>query len=440
MLENNLDPEVAEKPEELIVYGGTGKAARSWEAFDTIVATLKRLRANETMLVQSGKAVGRLPDARRRAARPHLQLDARSRVGDGRRVPAPRGPRTDDVRPDDGGLLDLHRQPGHRAGDLRDVRRGRARLRGRSRRAARRHRGSRRDGRRAAARRDDERRRRARGRSRPGADRKAPQDPLPRRAGNGPRPRDRPRARREGGQARRVDRRRGQCRRPAGASARTRRRPGARHRPDLRARRAPRLRPARRLARRARAAALGRSEALHRARLRDDGRPRARAPRAEAPRLGRLRLRQQPPRPGAEGRGRRRLRDRRLRPALHPSALLRGQGAVPLGRTLRRPGGHPDDRPGAPRALSGRPRARPVAHARAGAHRVPGPAGADLLARLRRDGTARACASTSWCARGRCARRSSSAAIISTPGRWPRPTARRKACATAPTRSATGRS
>jgi urocanate hydratase len=58
MLENNLDPDVAEKPDELIVYGGTGRAARSWEAFDSIVATLKRLKANETMLVQSGKAVG----------------------------------------------------------------------------------------------------------------------------------------------------------------------------------------------------------------------------------------------------------------------------------------------------------------------------------------------------------------------------------------------
>jgi urocanate hydratase len=58
MLENNLDPEVAERPDELIVYGGTGRAARSWEAFDSIVATLRRLRANETMLVQSGKAVG----------------------------------------------------------------------------------------------------------------------------------------------------------------------------------------------------------------------------------------------------------------------------------------------------------------------------------------------------------------------------------------------
>jgi urocanate hydratase len=58
MLENNLDPDVAEKPDELIVYGGTGKAARNWECFDTIVATLKRLSARETLLVQSGKPVG----------------------------------------------------------------------------------------------------------------------------------------------------------------------------------------------------------------------------------------------------------------------------------------------------------------------------------------------------------------------------------------------
>src|SRR5512134_2374381 len=58
MLENNLDPEVAEKPEELIVYGGTGKAARNWECFDAIVQTLKRLTATETLLVQSGKPVG----------------------------------------------------------------------------------------------------------------------------------------------------------------------------------------------------------------------------------------------------------------------------------------------------------------------------------------------------------------------------------------------
>ena len=55
---NNLDPEVAEQPEQLIVYGGIGKAARNWECYDAIVATLKRLKNDETLLVQSGKPVG----------------------------------------------------------------------------------------------------------------------------------------------------------------------------------------------------------------------------------------------------------------------------------------------------------------------------------------------------------------------------------------------
>ncbi|MGD9141874.1 MAG: urocanate hydratase [bacterium] len=58
MLMNNLDPEVAEQPEDLIVYGGSGKAARNWDAFEAIVRTLKELEADETMLVQSGKPVG----------------------------------------------------------------------------------------------------------------------------------------------------------------------------------------------------------------------------------------------------------------------------------------------------------------------------------------------------------------------------------------------
>ena len=68
MLQNNLDPEVAERPEDLVVYGGTGKAARSWDAFDVIVRELKDLESDETLLVQSGKAVGRFkthPDAPR---------------------------------------------------------------------------------------------------------------------------------------------------------------------------------------------------------------------------------------------------------------------------------------------------------------------------------------------------------------------------------------
>ncbi len=58
MLLNNLDPEVAERPDDLVVYGGTGKAARNWEAFDGIVSALRRLENDETLLVQSGKPVG----------------------------------------------------------------------------------------------------------------------------------------------------------------------------------------------------------------------------------------------------------------------------------------------------------------------------------------------------------------------------------------------
>ena len=58
MLMNNLDPEVAERPEDLVVYGGSGRAARSWTAFDAIVESLRRLEGDETLLVQSGKPVG----------------------------------------------------------------------------------------------------------------------------------------------------------------------------------------------------------------------------------------------------------------------------------------------------------------------------------------------------------------------------------------------
>src|SRR5450432_3967995 len=58
MLMNNLDPEVAEKPGELVVYGGIGRAARNWESFDAIVAALRKLEDDETLLVQSGKPVG----------------------------------------------------------------------------------------------------------------------------------------------------------------------------------------------------------------------------------------------------------------------------------------------------------------------------------------------------------------------------------------------
>src|SRR5947207_7265982 len=59
MIMNNLDPDVAEAPDRLVVYGGTGRAARSWEAFDAIVRSLQDLENDETLLVQSGKPVGK---------------------------------------------------------------------------------------------------------------------------------------------------------------------------------------------------------------------------------------------------------------------------------------------------------------------------------------------------------------------------------------------
>ena len=58
MLHNNLDPEVAERPDDLVVYGGNGRAARSWEAFDAIVRSLREMAPDDTLLVQSGKPVG----------------------------------------------------------------------------------------------------------------------------------------------------------------------------------------------------------------------------------------------------------------------------------------------------------------------------------------------------------------------------------------------
>src|SRR5713101_7155441 len=68
MLMNNLDPEVAERPQDLVVYGGAGKAARDWLSYDRIVASLRSLSNDETLMVQSGKPVGILrthPDAPR---------------------------------------------------------------------------------------------------------------------------------------------------------------------------------------------------------------------------------------------------------------------------------------------------------------------------------------------------------------------------------------
>src|SRR5512143_355789 len=76
MLMNNLDPDVAERPDDLVVYGGRGKAARSWDAFDAIVKSLRELENDETLLVQSGKPVGIL-----RADAPRVLLANSNLVG-----------------------------------------------------------------------------------------------------------------------------------------------------------------------------------------------------------------------------------------------------------------------------------------------------------------------------------------------------------------------
>ena len=152
MLMNNLDPDVAERPDDLVVYGGSGKAARNWEAFDAIVRSLTVARARRNAARAVGQAGRRLPDASGRAARADRQRAARAGVGDVGEFPRPRAARPDDVRPDDRRQLDLHRQPGHRAGHLRNAGGGRPpSLRRHALRAARRHRRARRHGRRPAA-------------------------------------------------------------------------------------------------------------------------------------------------------------------------------------------------------------------------------------------------------------------------------------------------
>ena len=99
MLMNNLDPEVAEDPANLVVYGGIGKAARDWPSFQQIIAT-------------------RLQDHRASPARLDRQLEPRRSLGDLGTLPRVGSQQQDDVRPDDGRFVDLHRHARHLAGDL----------------------------------------------------------------------------------------------------------------------------------------------------------------------------------------------------------------------------------------------------------------------------------------------------------------------------------
>ena len=91
MLMNNLDPEVAERPDDLVVYGGTGKAARDWPSFDAHRAHPDTSADDETLLVQSGRPVGVMPHPRVGAARADRQLQPRRRLGHLAGVPPARG-------------------------------------------------------------------------------------------------------------------------------------------------------------------------------------------------------------------------------------------------------------------------------------------------------------------------------------------------------------
>ncbi len=136
-LMNNLDPEVAERPADLVVYGGIGRAARNWECFHAIVRELEHLGNEETLLVQSGKPVASFPPTTwlRASSSPTRTWSGKWANWEHFLRTRPQGP--DDVRPDDRGQLDLHRHAGHPAGHIPDLRRaGRAALRRLPRRAS----------------------------------------------------------------------------------------------------------------------------------------------------------------------------------------------------------------------------------------------------------------------------------------------------------------
>ena len=340
----------------------------------------------------------RVRDPSRRAAGADRQLEPGAALGQlgALQRARPQGP--DDVRPDDRGLVDLHRQPGHRAGHLRDLRRGRApALRRRLGGQVDTHRRAGRHGRCAAARGDHGRRVDDRGRVRPDAHRHAAQDRLPRqesrldrRSDEDPGRSRRPGFDRPARQRRRAD---------AGvrqARAHERLAAVAGHRPDLGPRPGQRL-PARALVARALEGPAAQGPRGSRdLGARGDCQPRARDPRLQGDGDSLRRLRQQHP-PGSEERGRKgRLRLSRLRAGLRATAVLPRQGAVPLGRALGRPRGHLPDRRQVARAVPGQRGIAALARHGAKTDQVPGPAGAHLLAGAGRARTWPGSPSTRW--------------------------------------------
>ena len=357
---NNLDPEVAEHPEDLVVYGGTGKAARNWPAYDALVRTPARPRADdETLLVQSGKPVGVM---RTHEWAPRVLIANSNLVGDWANWEEFRrleelgltmyGQMTAGswIYIGTQGILQgtyetfaavaAKRFGGTLAGTI-TLTAGLGGMGGAQPLAVTMNDGvaicieSTSRGSRAAS-------STATSTSRPTRSRTPSRVAVAARDAAPPA----------------VDRPARQRRRAGAAAARDERADRHRHRPDLRAR--PAVLPADRrrlrgLARRARArdpAGFTKEAAGL------DGR--ARAGDGRLPGRGRrgLRLRQLDPRRGAQGRLRPGLRLPRLRAGVHPAAVLRGQGPVPLGRAVRRPGRHRRDRPGDPRAV---PRQRAAA-------------------------------------------------------------------------------
>ena len=439
MLMNNVDPEIAEHPDQLIVYGGGGKAARSWAAFDAIVASLRVLENDETLLVQSGKPVGIF---RTHEWAPRVLIANANLVPEWANWPEFRrldAPGADHVRPDDRGILDLHRDPGHPAGHLRDLCGYRRQaFRGDAGRHHHPHRRARRHGRRPADGGDHERGGGDLCRDRPLAHPAPPGDRLPRH------------------------------RRDSVDDALDRALEAKRNRTPLSiavlgnaADVVPEL-----LASGAEIDVVTDQTSAHdplmyvpggatveemaELRLTDPvalttalgsrWRPTWTPCRLPRPRCRGLRLRQLDPRRGPAGRLHPRLRLPRLRSRLYPPALLRGQGSVPLGRPLRRPGRHRGHRPGGARRV---PRQRsagaldPAWPARRSSSRACPPASAGSVTG---SATVLAFGSTRWCARRPQGADRHRQGSPRQPARSPRRTARPRRCATAPTPSPTGRS
>ena len=402
MLQNNLDPEVAEHPEELVVYGGTGKAARDWASFDAIVRTLKTLKDDETLLVQSGKPVGVLTT---HEWAPRVLIANSNLVGDWanwdefRRLEAlgltMYGQMTAGswIYIGTQGILQGTYETFAAVGEKRfgGSLAGTITLTG-------------------------------------GLGGMGGAQPLAVTMAGGvaicvevdP---SRIARRLETGyldvEADDIDhaleladgRATARCRSACSATAPT-------SCPELLRRGAPIDIVTDQTSAHDPLAYLPSGIAfedwargapapgLRRPRARVDGPPRRGDGRLPGRRRRGLRLRQLDPRRGEARRLRPRVRLPRLRPRLHPPAVLRGQGPVPVGRAVGRAGRHRDDRPRRARAVPGARVARPLDEDGGREGAVPGPAGADLLARRTASATSRACASTSWSRPARSRRRS----------------------------------